>query len=62
MYAGVTFLSKLSELTAVHPLHGTEVGFMFVVFLFLTFIACRVVMESRHHNVIIGTLAARPAE
>lgn len=63
MNTGVTTFSKLSELTHLYPFHGTEVAFSFgVLAFFLAFIVWQIVMESKHHKVIIGNFTASPAE
>lgn len=63
MNTGVTTFSKLTELTAVYPFHGTEVLFSFAVLgFFLVFILSQIVMERKHHKAIIGNFTASPAE
>lgn len=63
METGITSLSKLPELTAIYPFHGTEVAFSFgVLGFFLVFLVFQVAMEARHHKAIIGNFTASPAE
>lgn len=63
MNTGVTSFSKLSEMTAVYPFHGTEVAMSFgVLAFFLVFIVWQIAMESKQHKVIVGNFTASPAE
>lgn len=63
MNTGVTTLSKLTELTAVYPFQGTEVGFSIALLgFFVVFIAWQVAMEAKHHKAIIGNFTASPGE
>lgn len=63
MQTGITSLSKLTEVTAIYPFHGTEVAFSFgVLAFFLIFIVFQIAMEAKHHKAIIGNFTASPAE
>jgi hypothetical protein len=63
MNTGVTTLSKLPELTAVYPFHGTEVTFSIALLgFFFVFIVWQIAMEAKHHKAIIGNFTASPAE
>lgn len=63
MNTGVTTLSKLPELTAVYPFHGTEVAFSIALLgFFVVFIVWQIAMEAKHHKAIIGNFTASPAE
>ena len=63
MNTGISSLSKLPEMGAVYPFHGSEVAFtIFILIFFLAFLARQLVMERKHHKDIIGSFTASPAE
>lgn len=63
METGITSFSKLPEMTALYPFHGSEVAFTFgVLGFFILFIVFQIAMESKHHKAIIGNFTASPAE
>lgn len=63
MHTGLTTLSKLTEVAAAYPFHGSEYLFAgAILVLFVVFFASQMRMESKHHKAIIGNFTASPAE